>query len=526
MWPTRAQVTLERLAQMVISLPIDTQSMLASLIGCGPIFGISELGRNMVKRMAMPRPISARIANAARISSLPILASTVLSSGFLMGGGSRADILSLFLLRPLGIILMVIAFWHYGAATRRSVTVLFWLVVATISLAALHVIPLPPGIWVGLPLRDMVADSYRDLVAPLPWMPYSLSPARAWNALFFLALPSSMVFASASLSTMHHRRLAALLIGVVVCSGLLGLLQVAGPANGPLYLYRFTNGDASVGLFANRNHNGLLLGMGLPLLALFWHPRTPRTAAQVKLHRAMLVATGVLVLPMVLLTGSRGALLTAAIGVAGAVWIAWFTRPMTTQNDSAKDLRRGNARKLPQLILAGVVGAAVFALALVMVARSTGLERLIQTDPAQEMRLQALPVIWNAIGELFPWGGGSGSFETVYKIFEPTELVAPQYLNHAHNDWLEVVFDFGLPGLLLLTAGVVAFGISIIRLLLNPARNSSASALGWAGATIIIMVATLSLFDYPARVPSIAVVAALAAVWLAQGVVTRDTALV
>ena len=57
-----------------------------------------------------------------------------------------------------------------------------------------------------------------------------------------------------------------------------------------------------------------------------------------------------------------------------------------------------------------------------------------------------------------PFGGGFGSFEAAYKIVEPVNLLSLQYLNHAHNDYLELAIEAGLPGLALAGLWIVLIG--------------------------------------------------------------------
>src|SRR3546814_18783044 len=62
-------------------------------------------------------------------------------------------------------------------------------------------------------------------------------------------------------------------------SGGLGLAQVIGPRDGPLYLYEITNNGSAVGLFANRNHQAALLACLFPMLAVYAsidHPSAER----------------------------------------------------------------------------------------------------------------------------------------------------------------------------------------------------------------------------------------------------------
>ena len=50
-------------------------------------------------------------------------------------------------------------------------------------------------------------------------------------------------------------------------------------------------------------------------------------------------------------------------------------------------------------------------------------------------------------------------------MFERPADIIDNYVNHAHNDWLEIVFAGGPPALILLAAFVVLFAVTIVRLM-------------------------------------------------------------
>ena len=56
----------------------------------------------------------------------------------------------------------------------------------------IQLVPLPPSIWTALPGRAPVADGFRLLGQPLPWLPMSLAPARTVASLLWL-LPALAV---------------------------------------------------------------------------------------------------------------------------------------------------------------------------------------------------------------------------------------------------------------------------------------------------------------------------------------------
>src|SRR5690606_4487657 len=111
----------------------------------------------------------------------------------LLGGASRADVASLLVLRPLAAVLFVYAIVRHGRAAFARSPALASLAICVMLLAVAHVVPLPPALWTQLPGRQVLVDVYEAAQIPLPWLPLSMSPPAAWNALFSLLLPFAVL---------------------------------------------------------------------------------------------------------------------------------------------------------------------------------------------------------------------------------------------------------------------------------------------------------------------------------------------
>ena len=71
------------------------------------------------------------------------------------------------------------------------------------------------------------------------------------------------------------------------------------------------------------------------------------------------------------------------------------------------------------------------------------LERFHAMASSGDVRLEAWPTVLKAAAQVQPFGGGIGSFETLYRASEPLAEVTPTYFNHAHNDYLEIWLEAG-----------------------------------------------------------------------------------
>src|SRR3546814_3653142 len=102
------------------------------------------------------------------------------------------------------------------------------------------------------------------------------------------------------------------------------------------------------------------------------------------------------------------------------------------------------------------------------------------------------------IAAYFPAGACFCGFYPIFRLHEPFQLLKPTYFNHAHNDFLEIVLDGGLPALLLMLVAIGWYGMASMRAWRGSGRHSVLPKLGSA---ILFLVFVASAFDYPARTP-------------------------
>jgi O-antigen ligase len=117
-------------------------------------------------------------------------------------------------------------------------------------------------------------------------------------------------------------------------------------------------------------------------------------------------------------------------------------------------------------------------------------------------------------GDYFPVGSGFGSFEFVYRMYEPHNFLGPAYLNQAHNDAAQIVIEGGLPALLLVLCFAAWFctrALKVWRLAKGPSVVLARTA-----SVVVLLVAASSCFDYPLRTPLMAVMVSIMLVWLAR----------
>jgi O-antigen ligase len=110
-----------------------------------------------------------------------------------------------------------------------------------------------------------------------------------------------------------------------------------------------------------------------------------------------------------------------------------------------------------------VAGAGGVAAVLVAVLGSAAIVERFNPSLGSEYRLIALPAIVRLAASLGAVGGGLGSFDPLYRSVEGLETLDPTFLNHAHNDYLEIWLETGWLGPLVLVVVLVWLAAASVR---------------------------------------------------------------
>jgi O-antigen ligase len=423
---------------------------------------------------------------------------------FLLGGGSRADIQSLVILRPVAVIFLTIAILGLSQTNILENRFLFWVASATVVLVGVQLVPLPPSIWQSFPGRSIVIEADRAASLGPIWRPISLVPDGTWNALYSLVVPLTALAFMAQMDRDSRFRLLPYLIGVGLISGLVGVLQAIGPRDGMLYLYEVTTNGSAVGLFANRNHQAVFLATLFPMLAVY-ASNGVRSQEESRVRLWLSVCAALVIVPLLLVTGSRAGIIAGAIGLASV--------PLLYRKPNVALPRKRKVGRLDPTYLIATIGVLLIGAFTWLAARAQAFERLLSSDNLEELRFRILGTLVTITGKYFPVGSGFGSFVEVYQIDEPDQLLDMVYVNHAHNDWLETIMTGGLFGALLLAVVVIAWTLMSLRVFRMPLNEQREPAFARLGLVIILMMGLASLADYPLRVPSLAFIFVIAAFW-------------
>ncbi|MFM6986515.1 MAG: O-antigen ligase family protein [Hydrogenophaga sp.] len=425
-------------------------------------------------------------------------------------------------------LLLLLALWqwrrHLPLAGQRlwQVRLPLGLLAALVLWQWLQTVPLPPPVLRALSPQAWAAHAAaaQALGQPLQAATLSVEPAitrvqAAWSLCLWT------VFALVVLVLRNRHRLDRLAFWLVVAAllqALLALLLWSAQARYTL-LYTELTHHVAQGSFVNRNHLAgylvlnLSLGIGLMLARLGrdgpphghgWQARLQavlRFALSDKMRlRLMLV---VMVMALVMTRSRMGnSAFFAALLVTGVLALL-VTR-----------------RSAPQMV---ALIASLVVIDVVVVGTWVGLEQVVQrvqetellieqggTQESVEARQLAARYALDLVRD-FAWtGSGAGTF---YGAYWPYRVPGGSMIDHAHNDYVELAADLGLPGLALLGALVLATAwVCIITL----ARRHTAVPRGMAFGVLMAMVALAihSTVDFNLQIPANAL---LAVVWLAIG---------
>jgi O-antigen ligase len=451
------------------------------------------------------------------------LTAFTLLAALLLGGGTRGGFLSDALLQLLAIPLLLLSgsrlgdlFWRHRVRFRQ----LRWelaFCLAVVLVPLIQLVPLPPALWTLLPHRAPLIASFDDLghglsrndlsANGLPWLPISVSPNATWLSVTAL-LPSLAVFFGTILLGYRERRLLSLgVIAFGIVSSFLGLLQIAqGPAS-RLRFFSATNLTEAVGFFANRNHFAAFLYVVLLFAAVWsidigfavgpWRDRRIFEARSIVTITASFLAI-VILLAAEAMARSRAGMMLTMVSLVGACGLV------------LTDRRRRTLSGTPLNFLFAAAGTAF--ILVVQFALYRVLARF-NTDPLDDLRLQFARTTIEAAWAYMPFGAGMGTFVPVYGMFEkPQDLFAHAYINHAHDDVLELWLETGVFGIALMAAFAAWFVSRTAKIWRHASvgANEFDRSLARAATIAVALIVTHSFLDYPLRTAAMTAILAFA----------------
>lgn len=408
------------------------------------------------------------------------LAASIALGGATQKGVVSDDLVQLICLPILGCIIL-----EYGSLNESRASTLFGLTILA-AVPLLQLIPLPPAIWTALPGHATIVATYHSAGLDLPWGSLSISPWATTRSACAL-IPPVTIFLGVQICGSHERRrLALLVVAFGVATVVLEIMQLVQGQDSALRFYAVTFQDVGVGFSANRNHTAAFLSATIPIAAFaFDRSIRHRTHGVVLLLLYWLTAWLGL-----MMTASRSALLLGFVATIGSVALSMRGRVAALKQFRTLDYFVGGACLFGAGVLASSFGL------------SDILARLGDEKIAADARWPVAKASIAAAEAFFPFGSGLGTFDRVYPMFEGAAGIVPAFVNHAHNDLLELVVETGVFGLLILVGMCIFAAPRAWRRL----RESEAIIAAEQSAALLVMalVTIHSLWDYPLRASGVA----------------------
>ncbi len=247
------------------------------------------------------------------------------------------------------------------------------------------------------------------------------------------------------------------------------------------------------GTYISPNHLAGFLEMVLPLALAYTLVGRNRVVTKIFLgYAALAMIVGIVV------SGSRGSWVACLLALSSLFAILLLQR--------AHRLRAG-------LLLLVLVGCGAWAVAQTNLFHS----RINQTVVSGRVDLDVRLVLWETAWRMWrdhPWiGVGPGHYDHRYRAYRPSSVqLQPDY---AHNDYLNLLADWGLVGATIILFAMVAMGVGIVKVWKHVRRSENESSSTRSNKFAFVlggMIALLALLvhatvDFNLQIPANAILA-------------------
>ncbi|HEY8604269.1 O-antigen ligase family protein [Tsuneonella suprasediminis] len=352
---------------------------------------------------------------------------------------------------------------------------------AALGLIVLQLVPLPPGLLTQS--QPPLIGEIRAYAGHNGWVASTTDLYATFGFLAFALLGATLyvIFRNTGRTVIIHCLHATVI--VALASLTVAAIQISSSGS----TFDFWNSPHVLngpGFFANRNHQALFLGLASATVWWLARLRGGRSSRNPDKTRGIALFCSLAFLLGAVGTASRAGIVLAVGSTILA--IALFQRP---------------SRRIgitPISIAAVIFAPGLAALAIFNDTVAGALSRFKAIDV--DARWQLWANSWVAAKEFFPLGSGYGTFIPVYAMAEPIDQLTPAYANHAHNEYLELCLEGGLPFVI----GFVLFlAVFAKRLTAIFRRQDSPPSLALLGTLWTIAFLLHSLVDYPVRTPSL-----------------------
>ncbi len=379
-----------------------------------------------------------------------------------------------------------------------------WLMILFIVITPLlYLVPIPAELWDTLPGRQIYSQVHDWLLIEQPHTPIhkalSLIPYRTEHA-FFAVLPPVAIFLTVAALPAHQKQfIIYCILGLAAAEASLAVIQFS--SNNPFFYFGIPilKQGIALGTYPNPDHFVLLMEISIPLvISLFSHElqhgkkRKDDGSLSMMLY-VIYTLLLVLFISAAFFSGSRA-------GIPLALLSAFLAYSVFLRNSASK-----HSLFYVAFILIVIIGLLSF-LNLTPV-----INRFLVNNPFVDGRWVIFSNTLEGIRAFFPVGSGPGTFPDIYRIFQPADQTG--FINHAHNDYLELLFETGLPGVVFITIFLYISITTWRRIKRIRVRKIHYLRIG-SGISILVMLLHSILEFNMHDVTNILIFAVLAAVFL------------
>lgn len=291
----------------------------------------------------------------------------------------------------------------------------------------------------------------------------SLYASRTLQSIIFVLVPIYYFIALSNLSQSDLIGLIPFYMIGIICNLVAAIIQYS--MNTGAQLNDLLGYQVMVGMFANVNHFSTIMFSSIPLviyLMIFIG------------RRALAILTLLLTLIVLLAAGSRaGILIGLAITAASFTMLIWRNRIKTL------------------IIIPLMLGAMLYLYGTIAHVGTQDID-------LEYGRRYFANTTFEGIRDNWVLGIGFGAFDIIFPHYETQNAINPDFVNHAHNDFLEIVFEGGVIALLLLSSYILIFVIQAYRTINQPLQLLAMLS--------ILTILVHSTVDYPLRTMAVAMI--------------------
>ena len=365
-------------------------------------------------------------------------------------------------------------------------------------LAAIQLYSQPPG------LMDLVSPATLDLVRKSTpwasegrWIPLSLRPFSTQLALmqFLACFGIFLLVVTFFWSDGRRRKLAWALCGIGVLLAVVGLYGHWSPSDKIYGFWQSKHGGAHFGPFVNRNHFAGFIAMIVPIAGSllfvkgFSRPKRKKHRHREVIYGSQILAACALIIMLASLVCSlsRGGFISASVAACVMSALAW---------KKAESKKEGRICAL--VFTVGFIFAIIYA-GPEFLARLGDLYKDV-TNPLETGRALVAERTLVLFDRYPLFGTGLGTFQSVFPSVETPELGKGLW-QYGHNDWVQLLAETGLAGILV---GVSFAGLLgwIIYGRLKQEKTTSAWWLTTGTAASLCGLLVHGLVEFNLHIPS------------------------